>query len=116
MEFCPYCQRWVEPTKSNTDILVGLAFGGWLGALIGVTHYLLKGSRCPICNNVIKGSGALKHIPYQPIHFVKPAINKSVQPFPYPLTTLKLCPRCKQPLVWLPSFKHWYCPYCQLFV
>lgn len=63
MEFCPYCQRWVEPHKGDTDILIGVGLGGPVGALIGIGNYLLKGWRCPICNRVIAGVGATAYIP-----------------------------------------------------
>ncbi|MCX6660482.1 MAG: zinc-ribbon domain-containing protein [Candidatus Bathyarchaeota archaeon] len=56
MEYCPYCQRWVEPTKDHTDLIAGQMFGR-LGKIVGGAHYLLKVSRCPICNNKIEKKG-----------------------------------------------------------
>ena len=67
MDFCPYCQRWVEPVKGTNDLLGGLFFG-LPGVIVGGAHYALKGSRCPICNSVIKRAGARPIVtPYPPI-------------------------------------------------
>lgn len=80
MEYCPYCQRWVEPTKGSTDILAGAALGGWLGGVVGTGHYLLKGSRCPICNNVITGRGAPGYVPRQAQAYPQPMYPQYPQP------------------------------------
>ncbi len=57
MEYCPYCQRWVEPKKGTSDLVLGGAVDGLRGLAVGAAHYFYKGSRCPICNNIIKGLG-----------------------------------------------------------
>jgi len=136
LEYCPYCQRWVEPTKGSTDILAGAALGGWLGGVIGTGHYLLKGSRCPICNNIITGRGTLGHVPPQaqtypqqgPM-YPQPTYQQYPQPAPqypgpppqntYPQVTQSIpapaprCPYCRQPLAFVSRLQQWYCHYCQ---
>ena len=124
MEFCPYCQRWVEPRKDHTDILAGYAFGGFLGALIGAGHYLLKGQRCPICNNIIKGWGARPYVPpqaqfnpqsaYSPYPYMVPRGSYPQTQIGFPTPPSRLCPRCGQPMAWSPSLQQWYCYYCQI--
>lgn len=82
MEYCPYCQRWVEPKKGTSDVVVGGLVGGLRGALVGAAHYFYKGARCPICNNVIKGRGARNYIP--PMTQVPPIPQQPMLASPIP--------------------------------
>lgn len=127
MEYCPYCQRWVEPKKDYNDLIAGGVIFGAAGALVGGAHHLLKGSRCPICNNIIQGRGAatvppqaLSQPPHQqypppPLPYQMANAQRSYPPAPQPLTpgTSHNCPRCGQPLVWTPQLQRWYCYYCK---
>jgi hypothetical protein len=138
MEYCPYCQRWVEPTKGNTDILAGAALGGWFGGVVGTGHYLLKGSRCPICNNLIRSRGPAHMFPQQArvySQYPQPVYQQYPQPllpyvatsqFPvmpqiqYPRVTRAIpvppspcCSYCGQTLAYEPNLRQWYCQYCQ---
>jgi hypothetical protein len=138
LEYCPHCQRWVEPTKGNTDILAGAALGGWLGGVAGAGHYLLKGSRCPICNNVIVSHGAQSRFAPQTQAYPQQAYQQYYQPtYPwyyqqmpqysnpaprsaYPRVTSAVpvppsahCGYCRQPLVYVPHLQRWYCEYCR---
>lgn len=75
LEYCPFCQKWVEPVKGHTDLVAGAAGSlmvGWRSLAAGVGHYLLKGSRCPICNNVIKGHGS--RFPVNPTQTASPPL------------------------------------------
>ncbi len=138
LEYCHHCQRWVEPTKGNTDILAGAALGGWLGGVVGTGHYLLKGSRCPICNNMIAGPIAQGRFTAQTQVYPQQAYQQYYQPaypqyyqqmLPYsnpaarnayprvtqavPIPPSAHCGYCRQPLVFVPHLQRWYCEYCQ---
>jgi hypothetical protein len=137
LEYCPYCQRLVEPTKSNTDILAGAALGGWFGGVVGTGHYLLKGPRCPICNNTITRESPPAYVP-QPtqaypypiyLQYSRPTYLEYPRPAAYypamvpqgthpqvtqpvRLPPSRQCPYCRQPVAYAPNLRQWYCSYC----
>jgi hypothetical protein len=124
LDWCPYCQRWVEPVKGNWDLALGTLVGGLPGLIAGGAYHVFKGSRCPICNNVIKGSGTRQPNPPNMIPRMIPAVaspSGSPQTFYAPppgrfshLAPHQWCPYCHSDLVWEPHIGQWYCLYCRI--
>lgn len=121
MEWCPYCQRWVEPVKGNWDLALGTLVGGLPGLIAGGAYHVIKGARCPICNNLIKGTRTRPPIPPPVMPRMAPvyprdyaqAPSAASMPFPHPGPS-QSCPYCQSSLVWEPHIGQWYCPYCRI--
>jgi hypothetical protein len=134
LEFCPYCQRWVEAKKDAWDVTTGTLALGLPGLIAGGLHYLVKGERCPICNNVIRGWGSRSYIPqqaqvspqppYQPVAQPPQQYQHPPQRYEYPQQYTApspapprpapppSCPRCGRQLGWMPLHRYWACIYC----
>jgi len=139
LAYCTYCQRWVEPTKGNSDM-----FAGHAGSLGGVVGTGLKGPRCPICNNALTAQGIPRYLPQQsqpypqlvyPQHpqlvykysqsqhaYLPPAPRYPATPAPtthpqvaraIPLPDSPYCPHCRRPITYAPNLQQRYCYFCQ---
>ena len=123
MDWCPYCGRWVESVKGNWDLALGTLVGGLPSLIAGGAYHVFKGSRCPICNNVIKGSVSRAPNPPNLMPHMAP-VDFPARPPPmfYPPPPGRVsnfvphqpCPHCHGDLVWEPYLGQWYCPYCRI--
>jgi hypothetical protein len=125
MEFCMYCQKWIEPKKGVADLVAGVPFG-IVGLAVGAAHYLAKGHRCPICNNVIKGHGARPQLPIQGVYPPQPQpqfspaaapVQSVIQSAPARLApdtdwmATRYCPRCGRTMMY--KHHYWHCYDCK---
>ena len=122
MEFCVYCQKWIEPKKGVADLVAGSAFG-LVGLAVGAAHYWAKGHRCPICNSVIKGHGANPKLPIQGVYPPQTQNQFAATPTPVQpvvqyvptvgndLTLTRYCPRCGKPMMY--RHNYWHCYDCK---